>query len=101
MRSLVQDLRYAVRAFAKSPWFALLAIVTLALGIAVVTTIFSVVNGVLLRPLPAAHPEQLVVVSLQQGGDKTLQNFSYPDYADLREQGGSSFTELAAYRVTL
>ncbi len=101
MRSLMQDLRYALRAFLKSPWFAVLAIVTLALGIAVNTTIFSVVNGFLLRPLPVTHPEQLVVLSLLQGGDKSLQNFSYPDYADLREQTRSSFSELAAYRITL
>src|SRR5271154_6958964 len=101
MGNLLQDLRYAWRAFFKAPWFALLAIVTLALGIAVNTTIFSVVNGMLLRPLPVAHPEQLVVLSLLQGGDKSLQNFSYPDYGDLREQTGSSFSELAAYRITL
>src|SRR5271169_2620408 len=101
MRSLMQDLRYALRAFLKSPWFAVLAIVTLGLGIAVNTTIFSVVNGFLLRPLPVAHPEQLVVLSLLQGGDKSLQNFSYPDYADLREQSRSSFSELAAYRIAL
>ena len=101
MLSLLQDLRYSARAFLKAPWFAMLAIVTLGLGIAVNTTIFSVVNGFLLRPLPVAHPEQLVVLSLQQGGDHALQNFSYPDYADLREQSGSAFAELAGYRITL
>jgi macrolide transport system ATP-binding/permease protein len=101
MLSLLQDLRYSARAFLKAPWFAMLAIVTLALGIAVNTTIFSVVNGFLLRPLPVAHPEQLVVLSLQQGGDHALQNFSYPDYVDLRAQSGSAFAELAGYRITL
>jgi macrolide transport system ATP-binding/permease protein len=101
MRSLLQDFRYAFRAFLKSPWFAVLAIVTLALGIAVNTTIFSVINGFLLRPLLAMHPEQLVVISLQQGGDKALQNFSYPDYADLRDQSAASFADLAAYHITL
>jgi len=101
MRSLLQDLRYALRAFLKSPWFAMLAIVTLALGIAVNTTIFSVINGFLLRPLPVSRPEQLVVLSLQQGGDKALQHFSYSDYVDLREQTGASFTELAGYAITL
>jgi hypothetical protein len=70
MLSFLQD-------FLKAPWFATRAIVTLGLGIAVNTTIFSVVNGFLLRPLPVAHPEQLVVLSLQQGGDHALQNFSY------------------------
>ena len=101
MGNLLQDLRYAWRAFFKAPWFALLAIVTLALGIAVNTTIFSVVNGILLRPLPVTHPEQLVVLSLQQGSDKTLQKFSYPDYAELREQASAALTDVAAYTVTL
>src|SRR5271170_729608 len=101
MRSLLQDLRYALRAALKSPWFAVLAIVTLGLGIAVNTTIFSVINGFLLRPLPVADPEQLIVLSLKQGGDAATQNFSYSDYVDLREQTGASFAELGGYAVTL
>lgn len=100
MGSLIQDLRYALRALHKSPWFAALSILTLALGIAVNTAIFSIINGFLLRPLPAAHPEQLAVLSLQQGGDQGLQSFSYPEYSELRDRN-SSFTDLAAYRITL
>src|SRR5271169_6869381 len=101
MRSLLQDLRYALRAFLKSPWFAMLAIMTLGLGIAVNTTIFSVINGFLLRPLPVSHPEQLVVLSLKQGGDAALQRFSYLDYVDFREQTSSSFKDIAGYQITL
>jgi predicted permease len=101
MRNLLHDFRHALRAMLKSPWFALVAIVTLGLGIAVNTTIFSVVNGFLLRAMPVAHPEQLVVLAMQQGGDKALQNFSYPDYRDLREQTKDSFAELASYHITL
>ena len=100
MASFWQDLRYAFRAFGKSPWFASLAIVTLALGIAVNTSIFSIINGFLMRPMPVPHPEQLTVLSLQQAGDKSLQSFSYPDYLDLRDQS-SSFSDIIAYRVTL
>jgi len=100
MESVWLDIRYAIRALHKSPWFAVLAIVTLAIGIAVNTAIFSVVNGLLLRPFPAPHPEQLVVLSLQQAGDPALQSFSYPDYADLRDRASSSI-ELAAHRITL
>jgi predicted permease len=100
MSSFWQDLRYAFRALSKSPWFAALAIVTLALGIAVNTSIFSIVDGFLLRPMPVPHPEQLAVLSLLQAGSKDLQNFSYPDFLDLRDQP-TSFSDVIAYRVTL
>jgi macrolide transport system ATP-binding/permease protein len=100
MGSFWQDLRFACRALGKSPWFAALAVVTLALGIAVNTSIFSIINGFLLRPMPVPHPEQLAVLSLQQAGDKALQNFSYPDYLDLRDQS-TSFSDIIAYRLTL
>jgi macrolide transport system ATP-binding/permease protein len=100
MRSLWQDLRFAFRALTKSPWFAALAIITLSLGIAVNTSVFSIVNGFILKPLPASHPEQLEVLGLQQAGDKAIQNFSYPDYVDVREQA-ASFSDVAAFRLTL
>ena len=100
MASFWQDLRYAFRGFGKSPWFASLAVVTLALGIAVNTSIFSIINGFLMRPIAVPHPEQLTVLSLQQAGDKSLQSFSYPDYLDLRDQS-TSFSDIIAFRVTL
>lgn len=100
MGSFWQDLRFAFRALGKSPWFAAIAIVTLSLGIAVNTSIFSIVNGFLLRPMPVPHPEQLTVLALQQAGDKSLQNFSYLDYLDLRDQS-TSLGDIIAYRVTL
>jgi putative ABC transport system permease protein len=100
MGSFWQDLRYAFRALRNSPWFAALAVVTLALGIAVNTSIFSVVNGFILRPMPVPEPEQLAVLSLQQAGDHALQKFSYPDYVDLRDQS-ASFSDIIAYKITL
>jgi predicted permease len=100
MDSFWQDLRFAFRALLKSPWFAAIAIITLALGIAVNTSVFSVINGFILRPMPVPHPDQIAVLSLQQPGDHALQKFSYPDYVDLRDQS-TSFTDIIAYRITL
>ena len=100
MTSFWQDLRYAFRALRNSPWFAAIAVVTLALGIAVNTSIFSIINGFILRPLPVPHAEQLAVLSLQQAGDHSLQKFSYPDFVDLRDQA-ASVADILAYRITL
>ena len=100
MRPLWKDIQYALRTLAKNPGFAIIGIVTLALGMAVNTTIFSVVNGFLLRPLAVPHPEQVTVLATVQAGEHDLQRFSYPDFLDLRAQS-NSVGEVLAYRVSL
>jgi predicted permease len=100
MKTLWQDIRYALRTLAKNPGFAVIAIVTLALGMAVNTTLFSVVNGFILRPLPVPHSEQITVLALQQSTVAGSYQFSYPDYEDLRDQT-DPFSDLFAYHVTL
>ena len=101
MDSLLHDLRYAFRSLCRAPGFAIIAIITLGLGIAVNTTVFSVINGILLRPLPVPHPEQITVLGLQQNGDSTFQSFSYPDYQDITRDTSGVFSDVFGYNVTL
>jgi putative ABC transport system permease protein len=96
METLFQDVRYSLRMLAKNPGFTLIAVLTLALGIGANTAIFSVVNGVVLKPLPYPRPNQLVVLS------ETSKNFdrmsiSYPNFLDWQRRN-STFASLAAYR---
>ncbi len=100
MHSLWQDLRYAARTLRNSPGFTVIAIVTLGLGMAVNTTVFSVINGLMLRPLPVPHPEQIAVLAMQQTGTPGFQRFSYPDYQDIRRQA-DAFTDIVGYHATL
>lgn len=100
MLNFWKDAQYAFRTLTKNPGFALIGIVTLALGMAANTTIFSVVNGLILRPLPVPHAEQMTVLALQQAGTADLQSFSYPDFLDLRSQS-ASIGDLFTYRVSL
>jgi predicted permease len=100
MRNFIKDIRFALRTLAKNPGFAAIGIVTLALGMAVNTTLFSVVNGFLLRPLPVPHPEQITVFALKQPSVEGTHRFSYPTFEDLRDRA-ESFSDVFAYRITL
>jgi len=96
MVSFFQDLRYAARTLLKSPGFTIVAVLTLALGIGANVAIFSVVYGVLLRPLPFAHPEELVRIFDDLGGPN-LQDvgMSRAELWDLEERSGV-FQEVSA-----
>jgi len=94
---LSQDARLGVRRLREAPGFAAIVIVTLALGLGASTALFSVVDAVLLRPLPFAQDESLVML-YASNPDKSIPRFgvSYPDYRDWREQT-RSFTDLALF----
>ncbi|HXT85815.1 MAG TPA: ABC transporter permease [Verrucomicrobiae bacterium] len=94
MNRLLQDLRYAVRMLAKSPAFAAVAILTLALGIGANTAIFSVVNAVVLQPLPYPHPSQLVAIS--EHTSKGPDTVSYLNFLDW-QRNAHSFSAMGAY----
>ena len=96
MTTALQDLRYAMRQLAKSPGFAIIAILTITLGIGANTAIFSVVNGVLLNPLPYPQPDRIVVLFHEKQAFRTG-SISYPNFDDWRREN-QSFSSMAAYR---
>ncbi len=95
MSNLLQDLRYACRMLHKSPGFAVIAVLTLALGIAADTTLFSVVNGVLLSPLPYSHSEQLVSINSNEAVPQIP--VSYPNFLDWQRMT-RTLSSMAMYR---
>ena len=97
MRTFWQDVRYGVRMLGKNPGFAAVAILTLALGIGANTALFSVVNGVLLNPLPFPEPDQLYALyyktpAFDQG------SISYLNFLDWQKQN-HSFAQLSSFRA--
>jgi predicted permease len=96
METLLQDVRFAVRVLTKNPGFAVIAILTLAIGIGANTTIFSVVNGVLLNPLSFPQPERLVRV-YDSTDDFSKSSVSYLNFKDW-ERGNRTFAYMTGFR---
>ena len=96
MNGFGQDLRYAVRQFAKAPGLAAIVVITIALGVGANTALFSVVNGVLLNPLPYPHPEQLVTLH-ESKPNFEHGSISFPNFRDWRKDN-HSFSAMAVSR---
>jgi predicted permease len=101
VEDLWHDLRYALRSFRQKPGFTLIALLTLALGSGATTVMFTVINGVLLKPLPFPDPERLLTV--QERTDKATQfgnlwAFSYPNFLDVQTESRS--LQIAASRYS-
>ena len=98
MHTLVDDLRYAVRLLLKNPVFTGVVVLTLALGIGLNTAVFSVIDGLLLRPLPGARAaNELVQVYRTYRGDMLFGSNSIPHYRDLRERSGDTFSGVSLW----
>ncbi len=99
LQESLRDVRYALRALRHNPVYTFVAIVTLALGVGANTAIFSVVRGVVLRPLPYREPERLV--SLQSTIGERVTAVSGPDFMDWRQQARSMSAIAASYTACM
>jgi predicted permease len=96
LEQLAQDLRYGIRVLIKSPGFATIVLVTLALGIGANTAIFSVVNGVLFKPLPFSEPDRLYM-AFEKTPTSQQYSVSYPNFLDWQREN-ETFSSMAAFR---
>jgi putative ABC transport system permease protein len=99
LESILSDLRYGARQLQKAPGFGAVVVIILALGIGANTTVFSIVDAVMLRPLPYATPQRLVEVKTSQEQHYESSNVSYPDFFDWQTQN-HSFEHLLTYHDT-
>ena len=102
LQTVLQDLRYTLRTLRRSPGFAMAAVLSLALGIGANTAIFTLLDQVILRTLPAASPEQLVQLTIDgpvYGSDIGANSISYPLYRDVRDRN-QAFTGVLGYFQT-
>src|ERR1700681_4224086 len=104
MAGLAQDLRYSLRTLLKSPVFLAVAILSLALGIGANTAIFTLINQLILQPLPVRDPEQLVMLAgrgKHYGGNNGPDRISYPMYQEIRDKNPVFSGMFCAYPGTV
>ncbi len=99
MNRLLQDLRYGVRTMVKTPAFTIVAVLSIALGIAVNTSVFTLVNGMLFKPMPVRNPEHLVALYTTEPNEPYPDSFSYPEYLDYRDHN-QVFSDLFIHYTT-
>ena len=96
LENFLRDLNFSIRLLRKSPGFTAVALLTLALGVGANTAVFSLINGLLLRPLPVPHAEQLVVLRMEEGGPQPNYSFCTPFFRGL-ERNHDVFSDVFAY----
>ena len=101
MRTLMQDFRFALRQLGRSPSFAITAILTMALGIGANTAVFSLVNSLLLKPLPVANPSQITTLTPRENNGPLQGVFSWNEYKEVRAHSTRSFSDVIGYTVGL
>ena len=103
MDRFLQDVRYALRTYAKRPGFTAIIVVTLAVGIGANTAVFTLVNEIVLRPLPIGAPSRVVDILARVPGGNSFTGFGYSDYVDYRDHQDvlSSITAFTGRRLRL
>src|SRR5678815_1839181 len=97
MTNLLHDVRYGIRMLLRNPVFTVVAVLTLGLGIGANTAIFSIVNAVLLKPLPYRESERLVSIYEKRAQQESLRSLIAPGDFYAWQEGNESFESLAAY----
>ena len=101
MITLINDVKYSVRQLSKNPGFSVTALIVLALAIGGTTAMFTLVNALLLRPLPVKNPNQLVrLYAKENKPDGSYRAFSYPNMMDIR-QSNDIFSDVTGFTITL